>query len=79
MASTMKEETQQKTIYRLLRCRRTHRYFDGAGWTHDPSQAKVFLDEIDAVRACVQHHLTEIELVLRAPGSGADLFCTPIR
>jgi hypothetical protein len=64
---------------RLLRCRKTERYFTGTGWTDDPARAKVFADVIEAIIACVEHRLEEIELVLRIPGGSADLFSTPIR
>ncbi len=64
---------------RLLRCRKTHRYFNGDGWTADPSQAQVFPDEIDAARACVIHKLHNVELVLRTQFTGLEIFSTPVR
>ena len=79
MAALFRDEIQEQTICRLIRCVNTGRYFTGDDWSGDPSQAKVFRDEVDAVRACVEHDLTGVELVLRAPGSHADLFTTSIR
>ncbi|HYG33375.1 MAG TPA: hypothetical protein VEC99_01245 [Clostridia bacterium] len=79
MAEVVKEMTREKTINRMLRCRKTLRYFKDGGWTSDPNEAKTFPDEIEAVRACVQYNLNDVELVLRAPGSLTDLFSTPIR
>lgn len=66
-------------VHRLLRCNRTQRFFQEGGWTENPRRAKVFPDEIAAVRACVQHDLQDIELVLRSSGAGADLFSIPMR
>ena len=64
---------------RLLRCRRTYRYFTGRGWTHDPGQAQTFDDNLEAARACVTHNLHNIELVLCARLTGVELFSTPVR
>jgi len=79
---TVMAETEQLwrgSVHRLIRCRKTHRYFNNGQWTKDPVHASTFPDELEAVRACVHHGLTNIDLVLRARGSQADLFCTPIR
>ncbi len=62
---------------RLLRCRKTNRYFAFDGWTEDPSQAEVFPDEVTAVRACVQHRLHHVELVIRS--GDTDIFSCLIR
>ncbi len=64
---------------RMLRCRRTRRYFTGHGWSDDPADAASFLDEVDAARACVDHDLHKVELVLRTQFSGVELFSTPVR
>ena len=64
---------------RLLRCRKTHRYFTDNGWSTDPSQAKTFCDQIDAVRDCVFHSLHTVDLVLRLAGASTDLFTTRMR
>jgi hypothetical protein len=79
MARTLRTEPQPGCTVRLLRCRRTNRYFCEGGWTEDATQAKAFMDEMDAVRACLNHSLEEVELVLREPGSDVDLFSTPVR
>jgi hypothetical protein len=79
MAEMINDYTEQGAVVRLLRCTRTHRYFTGDGWSGDSNQAKIFADEIDAVRACVYGGLENVELVLRAHGAHADLFCTAVR
>ena len=79
MAAMIKQGLHERAVCRFVRCRKTRRYFKPGGWTDDPSQALAFADEIEAVRACVQHGLNNVELVLRVPGGLSDLFCTPIR
>ncbi len=64
---------------RLLRCRRTGRYFNGDGWSEDPDNAQPFSDEVDAARACVTHNLRQVELVLRTKISHTEIFSTPMR
>ncbi len=64
---------------RLLRCRDTHRYFTGHGWSDDASQAQAFNSIVDAATACVSHDLRHVELVLRTPLTGTELFSTAIR
>ncbi len=66
-------------IDRLLRCRKTNRYFSEGGWTADPRRASVYADEIEAARACVAHGLSEVDLVLRRAGTTAELFATQLR
>ncbi len=66
-------------IDRLLRCRKTRRYFNGVNWTADVAQAWRFPSQFDAIRACIEHRLTEVDLVLRTPEGGADLFSTAVR
>ncbi len=64
---------------RMVRCTRTQRYWNGSGWTGNCQEATTFGNEMDAVRACVEHNLRDIELVLRQPGTSFDLFATQIR
>ena len=66
-------------ITRLLRCRKTRRYFTGQGWSQEPSDAAQFSHSIQAARACVNHDLHDIELVLRSQVTGVELFCTFVR
>jgi hypothetical protein len=73
------EELNSVAVWRLVRCRTTQRYFTGDGWTYDPEEAMAFPDEIDAIRACIEHDLRGVELVLRVPGSRVDLFAGAIR
>ena len=79
MAERYKDESSRPAINRLLRCRRTQRYFKRDGWTEDINQASTFPDQMEAVRACIEHDLSDIDLVLRAPGGRTDLFCTLLR
>lgn len=73
------EHKHRTDIRRILRCRRSSRYFTGVGWDEDPEKAKHFPDEMEAVRACVEHGLEDVDLVLRASQGQTDLFCTSIR
>ncbi len=70
---------ERQRVIRLLRCTRTNRYFSGGGWTEHLESAKVFNDVMEVARACVQHGLAEVELVLRAGAGNAELFATPVR
>jgi hypothetical protein len=79
MAEALKQPARQKFINRMIRCRRTFRYFKNGDWTEDPVQASTFSDQIEVVRTCVRYGLNNIGLVLRVPGGETDLFCTPIR
>ncbi len=79
MNQGMKNTAEWIQIDRLLRYMKTQRYFNGGGWTQDSNQAKSFLSQIDAVHDCIHHGLDNVELVLRAPGGGADLFTTAVR
>ncbi len=79
MADTTSPTDLISTTARILRCRKTHRYFNGEGWTDNPSQAQVFPDEVDAARACVTHNLHEVELVLRTRLARVEFFSTPVR
>ncbi len=76
---TMENPTDATQIKRLLRCRKTQRYFSGGGWTAELAQAKTFPSQFEAILDCIQHRLVEVDLVLRAPGDAADLFSTPVR
>jgi hypothetical protein len=64
---------------RFLRCRKSHRYFTGNGWTDDSSLAQAFPYGVDAARACVTYNLHDVELVLRTQHTGVELFTTPVR
>ncbi len=81
MIESIKTSDQQSnsTILRLIRCGKTRRYFKDGSWTEDSHQATTFTDEMDAVRACIENGLNNVELVLRAPGTGNEIFATPIR
>ena len=79
MAKTANDIAQAPPVVRLIRCRETYRYFTGNGWSDDPDRAEIYVEQIDAVRACVFHKLENIELVLRLHGSQTDLFCTMVR
>ncbi len=79
MDTTPSADTLFPHAARLLRCRKTHRYFTGRGWSGDPSQAQAFNSLRDAATACVSHNLRDVELVLRTRVTGTELFSTPIR
>lgn len=79
MARTINGIAQESPVIRVLRCRRTNRYFSRDGWCENPEHAETFPDQIGAARACASHKLVNIELVLRVNGSPTDLFCTPMR
>jgi hypothetical protein len=64
---------------RVLRCRLSRRYFTGRDWSHDPSDAEAYGNEMEVARACVSHNLREVELVLRSPITGAEFFSTKVR
>ena len=64
---------------RVVRCRRSHRYFTGAGWSRDPAKAKGYASRFDVAEACVSHNLHEVEMVVRSQVSGTELFCTGVR
>jgi hypothetical protein len=66
-------------VQRFLRCRKSHRYFTGNGWTDDPSLAQAFPEELEAARACVTHNLRDVELVLCTHSTGTELFTTLVR
>ena len=78
MASPISDEV-TRALKRILRDCRSQSYFDGQGWTTDPMSARVFHDEIEAVRACVEHDLADVELVLRFEVDGVDVFSTKVR
>ena len=79
MANTTDQVVDFLHAQRLLRCRKSQRYFTGAGWTDDPTQAENFPDDLHAARACVSHDLHDVELVLRTQSTGTELFCTAVR
>ncbi len=78
-ANTRQVAEQFPHAVRVLRCRHSHRYFTGEGWTHDPGLAAHFKDELEAARACVTNGLHGVELVLRTATTGIELFSTPVR
>ncbi|HEV2209790.1 MAG TPA: hypothetical protein VG167_13510 [Verrucomicrobiae bacterium] len=79
MAHSANNGTTSTAVRRLLRCRKTQRYFNGAGWTYQPEHAHSFAHALDAARACVDHRLQNVELVLQLSNGHADLFSTPLR
>ena len=66
-------------VKRLIRCRKTQRYFSSHGWTLDPRSAQSFAHVIDAARACVDKRLENVDLVLQLPEAPSELFSTPLR
>jgi hypothetical protein len=72
-------EIQATAVKRLIRCRKTLRYFSGNGWTSDPNAAKSFAHVIDAARVCADKQLENVDLVLQLPEAKTELFSTPMR
>ncbi len=79
MAKRYEEYSPERPVMRLVRCRYTHRYFNGTAWTQDPKEARKFSDVIEVACACAEYCLQNVELVLRPLGAQTDLFITPIR
>ena len=79
MASRSDLTDRNLPVARLLRCRKTKRYFTGQGWSEDPAHAEVFPKQLDAVQACLSHDLQNIELVLKVAGTQVELFSTTVR
>jgi len=44
---------------------KTREYFHQGWWTEEPSLADIFQDAGEAMAACLQHHLAEVELILQ--------------
>ncbi len=65
-------------VLRVLRCKKTGRYFTGRGWTDDLQQAQGFSNDIQAVETCVQSGLKDVELVLRLAGAQKEFFTTAL-
>lgn len=65
-------------VLRMLRCKKTGRYFTGRGWTDDLKQAQEFPNDIQAVETCVQSGLKDVELVLRLAGAQKEFFTTAL-
>ncbi len=66
-------------VIRLIRSCDTGQFFAKNGWTSSPEQAAEFGDSILAIRACIEHDLTNVELVLRSRGATHDLFSASLR
>jgi hypothetical protein len=66
-------------VTRFLRCQKTGRYFTGSGWTPNQSNAKSYHAAMDVAEACVSHDLHAVDLIIAAPHTGIQLFCTAIR
>ena len=79
MQDLMIQGMRETPIQRVLRHRQSREYFKGDGWTANAEEAACFSDSLEAVKACVQHGLTDVELALRVQGGASDVFCIPIR
>ena len=69
-------KTDGQKVKRVLRRKDTAEYFNGDGWTANPTEAKTFCDVVEAAQACTQFKLTNVELALRVETSTCDVFCT---
>ncbi|HTL59775.1 MAG TPA: hypothetical protein VL361_29155 [Candidatus Limnocylindrales bacterium] len=79
MSSDLQTDLGSNGLKRLLRDKGSHAYFTGCDWSTNADQARVFGDQIEAIHSCVEHDLTNVELVLRFETSGVDVFSTTIR
>ena len=66
-------------VKRVLRHQTTKQYFRSGGWTDNADEATIYLDVVEAARACVASGLVEVELAVRVESADCDIFCTPLR
>jgi len=71
-------ESHPHSVKRVLRHRRTRKYYKDDGWTEHAAEARVFVDAVEAAQVCARSKLIEMELALRVETSECDLFCTPL-
>jgi hypothetical protein len=71
--------TEQLTIDRVLRCRRTNRYFTGDNWSSDIAEAASFPTQGEAVRTSIVKDLREIDLLVLARGTAHKIFSARLR
>jgi hypothetical protein len=67
----------RKRLKRLLRRRDSQEYFNGAGWTTNPAEAKTFEDVIEIAETCSRHGLMDVEVALHV--EHCEVFSTPLR
>lgn len=79
MAKAFEKINAEHKIKRLLRHRGTGEYFKDDGWTKNLGDAKSFDDVVEVAEVCARWGLIDVELMLCVSGSGAELFCTPMR
>ncbi len=79
MAELLKGGRRRAQVQHLLRCTKTHRYFKDGSWTTEPLAATIFSDELDAIRACVDYDLHDVELVLRAAALNTEVVAARVR
>jgi hypothetical protein len=79
MAKLSNHDKAHHKIKRLLRHRVTGEYFKNDGWTSNLGEATSFTTVVEVAEVCAKRGLMDVELMLCADGSGAELFCTTIR
>jgi len=79
MAKAFEYNNGEHRVKRLLRHRATGEFFKDDGWTKNPTEAKSFGDVVEVAEVCARCGLIDVELMLCASGSGAELFSTPMR
>src|SRR6266851_4625783 len=58
---------------RVLRHRRSRRYFRDGEWTRNPQEATNFHNIRKVVETCVRNELRKVDLILSAPGISSAL------
>lgn len=58
---------------------KTREYLHQGWWTLEPSRAEIFRDAGAAMVACLQHGLTEVELILQFGSETGNLCTMPLR
>jgi len=58
---------------RLLRNLKTGEYFAMTKWTPDEAEAYCFQGPLEAINACIEHGLRDVELVLRSDDGQPDM------
>ena len=64
---------------RFIKNLKTEEYFCQGHWTPEPSQAQNFPDAGAAINTCLQHNLTDVELVLQLNSEPQAAFDTHVR
>jgi len=58
----------------LIRNRGTHSFFHQGEWTPRPDLAQDFSDSASVIRATIQYHLMDVELILQPGDEPSEAF-----